>query len=163
MDAISTLTESYGFIRLRTRTVTRHFADWTVDGAPLRTVIENATGAQDASLQEATCLSEQQPQAAVQQLDRLLGLAPPDFGDGRVALLPCPVCYDLGCWAISAELVRTTETVQWRHLGWQDTLRDGYELIEPVLTMTFVRRQYDTTLTGLRDHYRARIEPSSQG
>lgn len=121
-------------------------------------MIKNAcdTSSVEAPKEEITWLMDDHASEAVEQIDRLLGRLPTDFGDGRVALLLCPICFGLGCGAVSAELIETESTVAWRDLGWQTDLEDGYLPFEPALSIAFDRDQYQSTLVQLRARYEAR-------
>lgn len=94
------------------------------------------------------------PKAVVDYLDRLLGVLPGDYDDGRVSLLVCAVCGDLWCGAVSMELALSPQTVTWQKIGWQGDPED----VEPQLltdeSFTFDRDEYEELLRGLREHYK---------
>lgn len=145
------------------------FQDWSLDGKALRTVVAEAIGA--GSIDEMTMLLEmdtsetrshhgiveRDAQSAVAYLDRLLGIAAPDFGDNRAALLVCPLDWDLGCGGLSAELAFTDNEVSWRRLGWQNNYEDFSSAIDPELSVTFARAPYDELLISLRAQYASRV------
>ena len=111
-----------GFLGRRTQLQTYTFADWTVDGVPLRDLVRLQGGGRHPTVlgppSDVTYLVEGSDEA-VPQIERLLGHAPADFPDGRVALLVCAFDWDLGCGALSAQVEVTPEIVLWRNLGWQ--------------------------------------------
>lgn len=97
---------------------------------------------------EGTALRTDNPDHALAQVQRLLGLAEPDFSGGRVALLVCPGCLEAGCGALSVEVRRSENTVIWAEAGWQDDTGDADD-VKPVRgprTITFARSQYESVL-----------------
>ena len=126
------------------------FLDWTIDGVALRELVPT---------QEQTPLfldDDRWRESAVETLSRLLGSLPGHFDDGRVALLMCPLCGDLGCGAYSVEVVRDDESVEWRAFGWQV----DYEPYDPdqdfrFREARFDRTAYETLLGDLLSNYRA--------
>lgn len=87
------------------------------------------------------------PTVAVKHLRQLLGEAPGEFDDGRVAVLRCPIDGDLGCTALSMRLVLAADAVTWSDFGWQN----DYEVFDeedgiPDLRFTFERHAYEGLL-----------------
>ena len=153
--ATTAVTEWVGRIRKKPHPVIDTFLEWSVDGTPLRQLItDSSDNAVAPPQEEVTCLMDRYPDEAVEQIDRLLGRVPADFDVDRVALLVCPLCLDLGCGAVSAQLIIADETIEWRDLGWQTSLQDGFTPFTPELVITFNRRQYEDTLTVQRARYR---------
>lgn len=70
-----------------------------------------------------------------------------EFDDGRAAILFCPVCADLGCGAVSAEVVLGGTTAEWRTIAYQDGAdgRIGTEEV-PAFTLVFDRTQYEAVV-----------------
>ncbi len=126
------------------------FLDWTIDGVALRDMDPT---------QHRTPLfldDERWRESAVTTLCRLLGDLPGDFDDGRVALLFCPLCGDLGCGGYSVEVVFGHDVVEWRAYGWQY----DYEPFDPTQEFAFAvarfdRKAYETLLRDLLSNYRA--------
>ncbi|MEV6910597.1 hypothetical protein [Amycolatopsis sp. NPDC051071] len=127
------------------------FLDWTIDGVALRSTV---------STQHQTPLfldDDVWRESAVETLSRLLGHLPGHFDDGRVALLMCPLCGDLGCGAYSVEVVFSDDSVEWRAFGWQV----DYEPFDPdqeeyrSAMARFDRTAYETLLGDLQSNYRA--------
>ncbi|WP_409494982.1 hypothetical protein [Amycolatopsis sp. cmx-11-12] len=126
------------------------FLDWTIDGVALRSMVP---------VQEQTPLSLDDGrwrESAVETLSRLLGRLPGHFDDGRVALLFCPACGDLGCGGYSVEVVFGDDWVEWRAFGWQV----DYEPYDPEQDFRFRearfdRAAYETLLGDLLTNYRA--------
>ncbi|MFI9454576.1 hypothetical protein [Amycolatopsis sp. NPDC052450] len=126
------------------------FLDWTIDGVALRSMVP---------VQERTPLflhDERWRESAVETLSRLLGHLPGDFDDGRVALLFCPLCGDLGCGGYSVEVVFGDDVVEWRAFGHQY----DYEPFDPDQEFSFTgarfdRKAYETLLGDLLSNYRA--------
>ncbi|EME54537.1 hypothetical protein [Amycolatopsis decaplanina] len=126
------------------------FLDWTIDGVALRSMVPT---------QHQTPLfldDELWRDSAVETLCRLLGRLPGDFDDGRVALLVCPLCGDLGCGGYSVEVVFGEDVVEWRAFGWQydyEPFDDPEEYRFP--GARFERKAYETLLGDLLSNYRA--------
>lgn len=92
-------------------------------------------------------------------LRSLLGEHAGELPDGRVVLLRCPVCGDVGCGAVTAELVLHDDVVEWRDVGWQseedfDVLRDAFP---SPLTLRFSRAPYVALLRRLLAEYTALV------
>ena len=134
------------------------FLDFDIDGVPLRQL---ATGRIDAphGVQEMTRLCEKPPwpDDACRGLLRLLQWDAPDFDDGRVALLVCPIDADLGCRALTALVAWNKDTVEWRDLGWQvsyEPFLNREDAFHPTLTYRFDGSAYVELLEGLLHHFR---------
>ncbi|GAA3665343.1 hypothetical protein GCM10023081_00250 [Arthrobacter ginkgonis] len=133
------------------------FLDFLVDGRPLRDLLEVPDDTKQPT-QETTALRDDHnwPSAAVEQLDRLLGVLPGDFDDGRIALLMCTACGDLACGAVSMELVQTPQTITWQRFGWQDGVTDEPQpWLFPEQSFTFDQTDYEHLLRSLQDRYRS--------
>lgn len=118
-----------------------HFLDFVIDGTSLLEVAEQ----QDRMV---TNLSSAWRTSSVRAaIENLLGRGAADgLGSGRVALLVCPECGDLGCGQVTAELVVTDHAVMWADFRWES----GWEEPESwdLLTgsVTFDRSQYEAVL-----------------
>lgn len=85
------------------------------------------------------------------RLDHLLGHLPPDFDDGRVALLTCPECGDLACGALTAQMEVAEDVVEWGQLGYNSGAPERPPLLfSPLLTLIFERDAYVSTLEAAR-------------
>ncbi|MEU9691997.1 hypothetical protein [Amycolatopsis japonica] len=126
------------------------FLDWTIDGVALRSMVP-------AEQRTPLFLDDDRwREAAVETLCRLLGRLPGDFDDGRVALLMCPLCADLGCGAYSVEVVFGDDVVEWRAFGWQTDYEPFDDPEEYRFTgARFERTAYETLLGDLLSNYRA--------
>ena len=135
--------------------VTDTFLDWTVDRVPVRRHMTEEDD-EGQGFERVTMLPDSVP-LAQEQIDRLLGRAWPDAKDGRTALLVCAECFSLGCGAITALVVFSRDTVEWRDLGYEFPWDDTPTVFEdPPVSFTFDRRQYEDLLAELR----ARFDPS---
>jgi len=159
--ATTRLTEYKGWFRLKASVEERVFRDWVVDGVPLRQIVAQRSGGPHAAGLPAEHPPLRRddfwPGLAVSNLRNLLGDAPGDLSGGRVVLLYCPVCADISCGAVTAQVVVHDDVVEWRDLGWQD--EDGFdverdEFVEP-LTFRFSRPAYCALLRRLLAEYRA--------
>jgi hypothetical protein len=131
------------------------FLDLHVDDRPMRDLLDVPEDWEQQPLQETTALRDDwRPKAVVDYLDRLLGVLPGDYDDGRVSLLLCPVCGDLWCGALSMELTLSPQTVMWQKFGWQGDADDDEPQPFPERSFTFDRSEYERLLHGLREHYK---------
>jgi hypothetical protein len=53
-------------------------------------------------------------------LQRLLASEPGDASDGRVSLLICPECGDLGCGAVTVRIDTSPRNIIWRDFGYEN-------------------------------------------
>ncbi|MFJ2619248.1 hypothetical protein [Glutamicibacter sp. NPDC087344] len=104
--------------------------------------------------QSLSRLNDVHPSDAIQQIDRLLGVIPHQYGE-RAWLLFCPLCADEGCGGLTTELTIQSETVSWSNFGWDI----NYEPDEkPIRThsssaSTFERRDYEAVLGEARERF----------
>lgn len=63
------------------------------------------------------------------------------YEDGRVCLLQCP-CGDLDCAALTAQVVISDRTVEWKDIGWQVTYEPFMDYNETLRSATFDRAEY---------------------
>jgi hypothetical protein len=129
------------------------FLDFLVNDRPMRDLLVIPED-WEQPLDETTALRDDwRPKAVVDYLDRLLGVRPGDYDDGRVSLLVCAVCGDLWCGALSIELALSPQTATWQKIGWRSNPDD----VEPQLltdqVFAFDRGKYEELLRGLREHY----------
>lgn len=131
------------------------FLDISVDSTLMRAVVE-VRSEPPRPVKEMTWLSEAWPDEAIGQLRRLLGEDVGDFDDGRLALLVCNKCGDLGCGALSASLLVTDDSVEWQDVGWQtdyapfNPAQGGFT---PPMTFRFDRVEYEGALRTLLAHF----------
>jgi hypothetical protein len=157
LGTVPATTRSIRWVGRKTVEYDAMFEDWAISGVPLRDLLAARWGAAEPP-QQMTALRVADPVAAVAAVRRLLGESPPDFDDGRVALLVCPIDDDLDCGAVSAQVVTSADVVEWRDVGWQVT----YQPFEPVLdegggslSFRFDRSRYEYRLRDLLDGYQA--------
>ncbi|GAB12926.1 hypothetical protein ARGLB_029_00020 [Arthrobacter globiformis NBRC 12137] len=130
------------------------FLDFLVDDRPMRDLLDVPED-WEQPLYETTALRDDwRPKAVVDYLDRLLGVLPGDYEDGRVSLLICVVCGDLWCGAVSVELALSPQTVTWQKIGWQGDPEDVEPETLTEQSFTFDRDEYEQLLRGLREHYK---------
>lgn len=153
------------FRSIETRTSVA-FADWTIDGLPLRGIVEQLGN--DRPL-ERTFLTDDRTDAsfAAESLRALINEDTTNadewvrFNDGRVGLLFCPSCGDMDCSTLSAEIVIDDDRVLWRDIayqvGYQPFSLDG----TTPLTISFERRQHDALIRTLLSQWTERITTHS--
>jgi hypothetical protein len=83
------------------------------------------------------------------EIDQLLGHRPhPDLASGRIAVLVCAVCGDLGCGAVTAALTVRDDTVIWSEWA----LENGRDQADPIDALgpsaVFDRPLYEAALRG---------------
>jgi hypothetical protein len=137
------------------------YQQWTVEGIRLRELI----AASDGDLAGAVTPVQNDwagPGLAVESLRTLLGEQPRHdwetaMPDGRVALLYCPSCFDLGCSTLTARLLMGSDVVEWRDIAWQ-VQHEPFELADRLLSLSFERHQYESLLRHLLEVERSRSE-----
>jgi|GEM_PF-4695384 len=137
----------------------RTHLEFMVDGVPLREHVRRWNRLNEAP-SELSRLTDFDPHAAVEQIDRLRGLTPHQYG-ARAWLLFCPVCADEGCAGLTTTLAIHGNRVVWSDFGW-DT---NYEIddedpvrIATAPTFTFDRVQYDNVLLEARNEFIRQIQ-----
>lgn len=142
-----------GWWRKKTITTQRSIVDWSVDGVALRDLVARREGNPGSLPTEHPPLVEEWPwpSIAVRNLGELLGEMSSALDGGRVPLLFCPLCADLGCATLTAEVVVGAGVVEWRDLGWETNwqrLETTESHLEPSLTLRF---DLDAYMDLLRD------------
>ncbi|HSH59172.1 MAG TPA: hypothetical protein VK988_05920 [Acidimicrobiales bacterium] len=121
----------------------RRFADLVVDAKPLYRVVR----AEGFDYISAIWLDD--PDIARLAVRRLLGDQPPDAPGGRVAMYVCPECGDLGCGAVTAQVNRTEDNVEWSAWGLQNNYEERVTPVENLPAVTFRRDEYERALRAL--------------
>ncbi len=128
------------------------FLEFVIDDVRFGEVLRERDGGATVMSDLVSVLVPAWPDGSLErQVRRLLGQAPAELADGRLALYVCPECGDLGCGAVTVTVRRTANEVVWTDLGWQtdyepDVDVEGFEELGP---FRFERRQYDTVLAPL--------------
>ncbi|MFB0835727.1 hypothetical protein ACX8Z9_04800 [Arthrobacter halodurans] len=129
------------------------FLEPAIDGRPLREWVREWEGV-DEPPEESTLLSAFDPELAVEQLDRLLGDKPNQFGD-RAWLLFCKVCFDEGCGGLTADISRAGGRVTWSNFGWDtDYVTEDEEPARYNASFSFDEAAYDRLLAEAREHFK---------
>jgi hypothetical protein len=77
-------------------------------------------------------------------VDRLLGRRPSeDLAPGRVALLVCSVCGDLGCGQLTAALEIRDAEICWSDFRWEDGMSEPRPAEQLTQRLTFDRNSYE--------------------
>lgn len=132
------------------------FYEFLIDGRPLTELLEAAEGIARPD-QETTNLGCSMVDAALSQLDHLLGAESPGTIAQRVWLLFCPVDHDPGCGGISARITWGPQTVTWSEFGWDDDVAGPVVPLSQHQHFTFDRHQYEKDLRALRAEFSARV------
>lgn len=88
-----------------------------------------------------------------QLVSQMLGESPTDLESGRHLLYVCPECGDIGCGAITTEIIFDSKTVTWKKFGYEN----GYEAIDydyfsdENLIFTFDFEQYRKVLSEIKN------------
>lgn len=93
------------------------------------------------------------PEAAISHLRQLAGLEPRSkhwpLAPGRHPLYVCPMCADLGCGAITVDVLRESGTVTWRDFRVEDGMdHDDHIDLTSFPSFTFEAEQYEAALTA---------------
>jgi hypothetical protein len=88
------------------------------------------------------------PEEIHRAIKRLLKLEPADFPNERTSIYVCPECGDLGCGAISIEIVFSENLVTWRSFGYENNYENSvlYLSIGPYC---FDRTAYESLFSEL--------------
>lgn len=141
-----------GFWRVRHVQNTVAYEDFCVDGVGMYARVHGRGGV-GRGHDVTTGLRPTDPVGSVAGIERLLGLAAPDFEDGRTSLYVCIVCGDLGCATLSARIVRRDDRVAWTKFGWQVNYEGSFVPEPDIGPFAFSRASYDATLTDALRRY----------
>ena len=130
------------------------YVEWTIDGVPLREVMawpDGSVAPEVTPMQNGYAESEYEADYLRAILGEPISREGTVMPDGRVPLLVCHVDFDLNCRALTAELVRSDDRVEWRNIGWQAAYEplDLTEQEMPVTTLVFDRQLYDDVVRPL--------------
>ncbi len=79
----------------------------------------------------------------IKRIRQFTGVEKPALQSGRTCLFVCRECGDIGCGAITVQILFTDETVVWKDFGWEtdysEPRLDEYKTIGP---FTFKKYQY---------------------
>ncbi|WP_163544016.1 hypothetical protein [Occultella kanbiaonis] len=138
--------------------VTETLLEFVIDGHPLGEApeIEECIARPD---DQATDLGERMPGTAAVQVERLLGIRPDTWEQGRVWLLFCPVCHDEGCGGVSAAIDRVGDWVIWSDFTWDNPFDQPLVRLQSLVRVSrqrfaFDATRYDALLMPLLAHYR---------
>lgn len=129
-----------------------------VDGRLLRHVLTDAPGDPTADWvvgpTVVTVLTHSWPSGVPDAAYVLLGERPSPLANGRVPIFVCGTCRDLGCGAVTAEVVVGPDTVSWSAFAWE-TDRPDDEGADPVFVgpLVFDRRAYEAEIRRFLDTF----------
>lgn len=134
----------------RDRHVEAHYLDFVIDGSSLGAMISEAGPGQ-----YVTPLCRLWLDQVPVEIDQLHGRVPtPGLKPGRVALMVCRVCGDLGCGALTAQLDIEANRVVWSHWLWESNLDPAPvpQLTAPAIFDRFAyERVFSSALERLTD------------
>lgn len=123
-----------------------HFFDFDIDSRPLREWFPIAGDC-------LTIFNRPWLHVLATSVDELTGRASvPGLADGRLGLLWCAECGDIGCGALTAKLTIEGDVLGWSEFAWENS-RDDALPQAPGLAFTFDRAAY----TDLLDHARGLV------
>ncbi|MBB6022258.1 hypothetical protein HNR77_003355 [Paenibacillus sp. JGP012] len=97
-----------------------NYADIIIDGQSLFDLIAH-------KYDFVSCLGWGSHEFQEMQVDRLLLKIDSDLPNNRNSIYICPACADLGCGAITVNIVINDDTVIWSRFGTQNNLNDDLE------------------------------------
>jgi hypothetical protein len=120
-----------------------HYLDFVIDGASLSSLVqEGAPGL-------VTALNRPWLPGVPESVEVLLGRSQqPDLDPGRVPLLLCLMCGDLGCGMVTALLDVSETEVVWSSLRWEDGLQDPEPVAAADASFRFERNDYEAQFAG---------------
>ena len=122
-----------------------HFLDFVVDGESLAARV--APWIDFVSINLVTPLNRAWLPAVPDAVEVLLGRRPAaGLTAGRVALLVCGECGDLGCGAITASLGLNAGSVSWHDFRWERDNAEPPEVLDGLGPIAFRRDDYKSTL-----------------
>jgi hypothetical protein len=125
-----------------TRHPESHFLDFVVDG-------EAWSARLKSSGDLVTPLNRAWLPSVPAAVEELLGRRrPADLAEGRLALLVCGECGDLGCGAVTASLQLRPDSVSWTDFRWENTYSEPSPAVNAPETVMFRRDDYEATLRG---------------
>lgn len=152
--AVQSVDEKVGWFRRKYVPREFPYLEWTVDGIPLRQVVAWPNGhvaGEVTPIQNEYALREYEADFLRSVLGEPVERHWTVMSDDRVPLLVCGTDFDLNCRALTAKLVVSETLVEWRDIAWQVDYEplDLTEQEQPVLTLTFDRRQYNAVIRPL--------------
>jgi hypothetical protein len=121
-----------------TRHPESHFLDFVVNARSLR------SAAWTPGPDLVTELNRAWLPSVPDAVDRLLGRRPSeDLAPGRVALLVCSVCGDLGCGQLTAALEIGDAEICWSDFRWEDGMSEPRPAEQLPERLTFDRNSYE--------------------
>ncbi len=125
------------------------FKAYMIDGRPLADLLSEASGWKHSGCTAFAADFTVEYQKAAYA--RLLGSLPGDLPSGRVALLVCSACGDLGCGAVGVRVRVGAATVSWSSFAHENNYCPEHTaLIDGVGPFEFAREAYEAALDSLR-------------
>lgn len=133
--------------------VVRHrtscYLDFDIDERPLRAWFDDTTHV-------ITALNRPWLGTLDESIAELTGRRPdPSLPAGRIAILRCAHCGDIGCGALTCQLDVTEDTVAWSRFAWENGYDNTPLPQRSGPTFMFDRQAYMSTLDAARTHVAA--------
>jgi len=86
-----------------------------------------------------------------QTIEQLLGLAPSRLASGRIAILVCEQCGDIGCGALAVRIARRDGVVTWTDWAYENGYEPASELSWPTYpeSFEFDLKQYERAFSNV--------------
>lgn len=102
------------------------YSEIVIDGVPLARHFIGRKGAHPSGVSPLGW-SPGSPEAR-RRVDELLGESPSELESGRVPVLVCEECGDIGCGAIAVRVIVKADQVTWTDWAWENGYEDARDL-----------------------------------
>lgn len=128
---------------IRTVKVTRgeaHYFDVEIDGKPLSQHFAGPRGANPSQLSSLGWSSASET-CRTKVVAQFLAEAPSDLESGRIPVLVCEDCGDVGCGAITVRVVREGDLIKWTNWAIENDCEPAREVTWPTRPGDFIFKQ----------------------
>lgn len=102
----------------------RKYIDFVISGQPLSEILH--TKERDMISMFGWAFNKEYENRTLKEF---IGQAPVELETGRTIIYGCSECGDIGCGAITAEILHLDEKVVWRHFGYENDY-SGFDLAD---------------------------------
>ena len=86
-------------------------------------------------------------------------IAEPDLESGRSIIYGCPQCGDIGCGAITAQIVDIGDKIIWRDFGYENSYEEiNFDTFRTLTPFEFSKKQYLTEFLNIQDEIVAELK-----